>query len=228
VAVYAEFVLSAASPAQLPGDGLPEVALVGRSNVGKSSLINALVQNRKLARTSNTPGRTQTLNYYRIWPEGKPRFGDADSAPAGADRFSLTGTAREAALRAGAFYLVDMPGYGFARVSESQRQKWGRLIENYLVKRGSLCGVVQVVDLRHPPSKDDVAMREWLRHNGRSGPCVATKADKVGRSQWPRHLKVIAQDLALVPVSEPLILFSAESGVGREEVWRWLIEQVKH
>lgn len=227
MAVFAEFVLSAASPAQFPGDGLPELALVGRSNVGKSSLINALVQNRKLARTSNTPGRTQTLNYYRIWPEGKPKFGEAGPQPAGPDRFALTGTAREAALKAGAFYLVDMPGYGFARVSEAQRQQWGRLIETYLQKRGPLCGVVQVVDLRHPPSKDDVAMREWLRHHDRSGLCVATKADKVGRSQWPRHLKVIAQDLGLAPEAEPLVLFSAETGAGRDDVWRWIIEKVK-
>ncbi|MBP2019145.1 GTP-binding protein [Symbiobacterium terraclitae] len=227
MAVFAEFVLSVASPAQLPGDGLPELALVGRSNVGKSSLINALVQNRKLARTSNTPGRTQTLNYYRIWPEGKPRFGEAVPRPPGPDRFALTGTAREAALKAGAFYLVDMPGYGFARVSEAQRRQWGQLIENYLLKRETLRGVVQVVDLRHPPSKDDVAMREWLRHHGRTALCVATKADKVGRPLWPRHLKVIAQDLALDPGAEPLIVFSAETGAGREEVWRWIIEKMK-
>jgi len=120
-----------------------------------------------------------------------------------------------------------MPGYGFARVSEVQRRQWGRLIETYLQKRESLRGVVQVVDLRHPPSKDDTAMREWLRHHGRSGLCVATKADKVGRPLWPRHLKVIAQDLALAPEIEPLVPFSAETGIGRAEVWRWIVDRVK-
>ncbi|MEW8978448.1 MAG: ribosome biogenesis GTP-binding protein YihA/YsxC [Symbiobacterium sp.] len=197
MAVFAEFVLSAASPGQFPADGLPEIALVGRSNVGKSSLINTLAQNRKLARTSNTPGRTQTLNYYRIWPEGRQR--------------------------GGAFYLVDMPGYGYARVSEAQRRQWARLIEGYLLTRETLRGVVQVVDIRHPPSRDDIAMREWLRHHGRAALCVATKADKVGRSAWPRHLQVIAQDLTLAPEVEPLVLFSAETGAGRDEVWRWIM-----
>lgn len=204
--VHAEFALSAAAPAQFPEDGLPEVALVGRSNVGKSSLINALVQNRKLARTSNTPGRTQTLNFYRIWPEGKPR---PDGAP-----------------RAGAFYLVDMPGYGFARVSEAQRRQWARLIEGYLLGRGTLRAIVQVVDLRHPPTRDDITMREWLRHHRLASLCVATKADKIGRTAWARHLQVIARELGVGGAEEPLILFSAETGAGREDVWRWITKHL--
>jgi len=227
--VYAEFVLSAASPNQFPADELPEIALVGRSNVGKSSLINTLVQMRKLARTSNTPGRTQTLNFYRIWPEGKPRFGDPDAKEEAGDRFTLTGSAREAAHQTGAFYIVDMPGYGYARVSEGQRRQWGKLIEGYLQKQPTLRGVVQVVDLRHPPSKDDINMRDWLRHFGKAGLCVATKADKVGRTLWPKQLKEIRQGLGLSAsaAGEPVILFSAEQGIGRDEVWCWMGEQLK-
>lgn len=228
MALYAEFVLSAASPSQFPKDELPEVALVGRSNVGKSSLINAVMKMNKLARTSNTPGRTQTLNFYRIWPEGRPRFGDPQAPEEKADRFTLTGSAREAAHQSGAFYIVDMPGYGYAKVSESQRRQWQGLIERYLLERPTLRGVAQVVDLRHPPSKDDQAMWEWLRHHGRTRICVATKADKVGRSAWPAHLKEVRQGLALSPGSaaEPLVLFSAEAGLGRDEVWRWMTEVV--
>ena len=209
--VHAEFVLSAVAPDQFPQDGLPEVALVGRSNVGKSSLINALVQNRRLARTSNTPGRTQALNFYRIWPQGKAR---PDGPPQ---------TAREA----GAFYLVDMPGYGFARVSEAQRREWPRLIEGYLLTRGSLRGVLQIVDLRHPPTRDDVTMREWIRHHRLPSLCVATKADKIGRTAWPRHRQVIARELGLDGDGEPLVLFSAETGLGRDDVWRWIREHVQ-
>ena len=224
--VHAEFVLSADAPSQFPADELPEVALVGRSNVGKSSLINALVQNRKLARTSNTPGRTQTLNFYRIWPQGKPRLAAAPPAGAGPDRFTLTGGALQAARESGAFYLVDMPGYGFARVSEAQRRQWARLIEGYLLTRGVLRGILQVVDLRHPPSRDDITMREWIRHHRLPSLCVATKADKIGRTAWRRHLKVIARDLGVGGDAEPLILFSAETGAGREDVWRWVTEQL--
>jgi len=224
--VHAEFVLSAAAPGQFPGDGLPEVALVGRSNVGKSSLINTLVQNRKLAKTSNTPGRTQTLNFYRIWPRGKPRLEGVPPAAAAGSRGTLTGPLLQAARESGAFYLVDMPGYGFARVSEAQRRQWARLIEGYLLSRGTLRGIVQVVDLRHPPTRDDITMREWLRHHRLPSLCVATKADKIGRTAWPRHRQVTARELGLGGEAEPLILFSAETGLGRDEVWRWITEQL--
>lgn len=218
--VFSEFVLSAAAPRQFPVDGLPEIALVGRSNVGKSSMLNSLLRMQKLARTSNTPGRTQTLNFYRIWPEGKPKFGDPKD-PDDADRFSLKGTALEAARATGAFYFVDMPGYGYARVSESQKQSWRKLIEHYLLTREGMRGVIQVVDLRHPPSKDDIAMWDWLRHYGRHRVCLATKADKVPRTQRPAHLKQVSQDLGLA--GETLLLFSAEEGLGREDLWAWVV-----
>lgn len=192
--VHAEFVTSVASPAQLPADGLPELALVGRSNVGKSSLINSLLGRPRLARTSNTPGRTQLLNFFRVSVgEDGPRF-----------------------------YLVDAPGYGFARVSREMRARWAKLIEGYLASRHTLRGVIQVVDFRHPPTADDGAMYDWLRHHGLARMVVATKVDKVGRSQWPAHQKQVRATLALGD-GEPVVFYSSETGLGREELWHWVL-----
>ncbi|MCG0239632.1 MAG: ribosome biogenesis GTP-binding protein YihA/YsxC [Firmicutes bacterium] len=195
--VPAEFVISAVRPDQFPTDGLAEVALVGRSNVGKSSLINTLVGRKNLARTSNEPGRTQTLNFYRVMPPGQPRF-----------------------------YLVDLPGYGYAKVSRAMRQQWARLIEGYLRERASLVAVVQIVDFRHPPTADDQQMWDWLRYYGKSRLLVATKADKVGRSQWPQHEQTVRRTLRL-QAGEPLVVFSAETGHNRDAVWGWLLEQLR-
>lgn len=229
-----EFVISAAAARQFLTDSLPEIGLVGRSNVGKSSMLNSLLRSPKLARTSNTPGRTQTLNFYRIWPEGKPNFG-APEIPEGGDRFSLRGAAREAAVATHAFYFVDMPGYGYAKVSESQRQSWRKLIEHYLLTRENLKAVIQLVDLRHPPSRDDIAMYEWLRHYGRVRLVLATKADKVPKTQRIGNLKTIAQDLGMRGITapdpsnaatgamEPLLMYSAEEGLGREQLWDWVL-----
>lgn len=234
MALFAEFVLSAAAPRQFPGDNLPEIALVGRSNVGKSSMINSLLRMNKLARTSNTPGRTQTLNFYRVWPEGKPKLGDP-ADPHDPDRFTLKGSALEAAQVGGAFYFVDMPGYGYARVSESQKLAWRKLIEHYLMTRPTLKAVIQIVDLRHPPSKEDIAMWDWLRYYGRVRLCLATKADKVPKTQRPAHLKQIAQDLGLRSIAapnpdgpitneqEPILVYSAEEGLGRDQLWPWIV-----
>lgn len=231
---FAEFVISAAKPAQFAADGLPEFALVGRSNVGKSSLINALIGRHKLARTSSHPGRTQTLNFYRIWPEGRPRFGDPKAPPeAGADQFWLQGTAQEAAVQTGAFYMVDMPGYGYARVSHGERGAWRKLIETYLSSQAQLRAVMQIVDLRHPPSKDDIDMWNWLRHYGKRRLVVATKADKVPRTKWPAHLKIVATTLGIpraaapaaggAPDEEFILPFSAETKTGTEQLWQWLL-----
>lgn len=239
MSLFAEFVLSAVSDRQFPVDGLPEIALAGRSNVGKSSMLNNLLRKNKLARTSNTPGRTQTLNYYRIWPEGRPNFGDPGAPPEGTDRFSLRGSALEAAQSAGAFYFVDMPGYGYAKVSETQRRSWQKLIEHYLLTRTQLRAVIQVVDLRHPPSKDDVAMADWLRHYEKVRLCLATKADKVSRGQRAAHLKEIVRGLGMSATVgptidtasrsdvDPILMYSAEEGIGRDELWPWVLAAVR-
>jgi GTP-binding protein len=190
----AEFIISAVGPDQYPTDALPEIALAGRSNVGKSSLINRLINRKNLARTSSQPGKTQTLNYYRI-------------------------TGPEASL-----YFVDVPGYGYAKVSMSLRQQWGRMIERYLMEREALKLVILIVDLRHPPSKDDIAMYDWLAHYDKPICIVATKADKVPKSKWQKHLKVIRETL-MVRGGHPIVLFSSETGLGKDELWKLLVEK---
>lgn len=182
----AEFIISAVGPKQYPEDGLPEIALAGRSNVGKSSLINSLIDRKNLARTSSKPGKTQTLNYYKI---------------------------------ENLFYFVDLPGYGFARVSKTEKAKWGKMIEEYLNKRETLQMVMQLVDLRHPPSVDDQAMYDWLQHFGVPTIVVATKADKISKGQWQKHLKIVKETLKLKP-NTPLHLYSSETKMGKEEVWK--------
>ncbi|CAM3083186.1 ribosome biogenesis GTP-binding protein YihA/YsxC [Paenibacillus sediminis] len=181
----AQFVISAVRPDQYPQDALPEIALAGRSNVGKSSLINRMINRKNLARTSSTPGKTQHLNYYLINDQ---------------------------------LYFVDLPGYGFAKVSKSQREAWGRMIENYLLNRETLKLVLLMIDLRHPPSKDDELMYDWLKHYEIPVCVVATKADKVPKSKWAKHSKIIREALALNS-SDPFILFSSEIGMGKDELW---------
>ncbi|WP_058302240.1 ribosome biogenesis GTP-binding protein YihA/YsxC [Gorillibacterium timonense] len=189
----AEFIISAVGPGQYPEDALPEIALAGRSNVGKSSLINRLISRKNLARTSSQPGKTQTLNYYRI------------------NDF---------------FYFVDVPGYGYAKVSRTERAAWGRFIERYLTDREPLRKVMLIIDVRHPPSKDDQAMYDWLRHNGLPIAVIATKADKIPRSQWQKNIKIVRETLGM-PKGDPVILFSAETGQGLDELWQLLDETVE-
>jgi GTP-binding protein len=181
----AEFVISAVGPSQYPEDALPEIALAGRSNVGKSSLINCLISRKNLARTSSQPGKTQTLNYYKVNQD---------------------------------LYFVDLPGYGYAKVSKTKREQWGKFIESYLMNRETLRLVMQLVDLRHPPSKDDQAMYEWLRHNDVPVLVVATKADKIPKSQWVKHLKIVRETLGMDKGVQPL-MFSSELGLGKDELW---------
>ncbi|MCI3923592.1 ribosome biogenesis GTP-binding protein YihA/YsxC [Paenibacillus sp. TRM 82003] len=187
-----EFVISAVKPEQYPEDGLPEIALAGRSNVGKSSLINRLIQRKNLARTSGQPGKTQTLNYYRI---------------------------------NGDMYFVDLPGYGFARVSMETRKQWGKMIETYLTKRQPLRAVLHLVDIRHEPSAEDVMMSDWLAHFGIQTCVVATKADKIPKGKRPSHVKVIREKLQLSK-DHPLIVFSSEEGLGKDELWQWIGTQL--
>ena len=181
----AEFVISAVGPGQYPDDALPEIALAGRSNVGKSSLINRMINRKNLARTSSTPGKTQHLNYYRINED---------------------------------LYFVDFPGYGYAKVSKTQRQAWGSMIENYLLERETLRLILLIIDLRHPPSKDDELMYDWLKHHDLPVCVVATKADKIPKSRWQKHMKIIREALVM-RAGDQLMLFSSEAGIGRDELW---------
>jgi GTP-binding protein len=183
-----EFVISAVSPSQYPQDALPEIALAGRSNVGKSSLINRMTGRKNLARTSSQPGKTQTLNYYRINDD---------------------------------LYFVDLPGYGYAKVSLEQRRKWGQFIERYLTNREPLKLLLLLVDSRHEPSKDDVLMYDWVRHIGLTLVVVATKADKLPRSQWQKRVKIVKETLGM-PKEDPVFLFSSETGMGKEELWSFI------
>ncbi|AVK96036.1 YihA family ribosome biogenesis GTP-binding protein [Lysinibacillus sphaericus] len=181
-----EMVISAVRPDQYPEDGLPEFALAGRSNVGKSSFINRMIGRKALARISSKPGKTQTLNFYKIEEQ---------------------------------LFFVDVPGYGYAKVSKTEREAWGKMIERYITGREELKAVVQIVDLRHPPTADDRMMYDFLKHY--SIPCIviATKADKIPKGKWDKHKKVVKETLDM-DKNDPLIVFSSEKGIGFEEAWR--------
>lgn len=170
---------------KLPDNQMPEFAFVGRSNVGKSSLINKLVNRKALARTSQQPGKTQTINYFRL----------NDS-----------------------FYFVDLPGYGYAKVSKELQAKWGKMIERYLLKSKQLKLIFQLVDIRHEPSAGDKQMHDWIAANKLPSIVLVTKADKVSRSQISKQLAMIRKELKL-KASDRLIACSKETGLGFDEVW---------
>ncbi len=177
------FVTSLPGLAPFEGQGLPEVALAGKSNVGKSSMINRLTGNNKLARTSSEPGKTRLINIYEI-------------------NESL--------------FLADLPGYGFARAPIEEKKKWGRMIEGFLAGSPNLKHVLQLVDIRHEPTKDDQMMVEYLRHYGLNFTVVATKSDKISRAVTARNIQAICRTLAVQPWE--VIPFSAESGAGRDRI----------
>jgi len=190
----AEMVISAVRPEQYPNEeGYAEFALAGRSNVGKSSFINKMIGRKSLARTSSKPGKTQTLNFYKI----------------------------EEAL-----YFVDVPGYGFAKVSKREREAWGQMIETYFTTREELSAVLLIVDLRHPPTKDDIAMYDFLKFHELPCIVVATKADKIPKGKWNKHISVMKKNLDLVK-SDEIILFSSESGMGKDQAWNALNKWIK-
>ncbi|MEH7442362.1 ribosome biogenesis GTP-binding protein YihA/YsxC [Bacillus sp. JJ1122] len=181
----AEIVISAVRPNQYPETTLPEFALAGRSNVGKSSFINKMLNRKSLARTSSKPGKTQTLNFYLINEM---------------------------------LHFVDVPGYGYAKVSKSEREAWGKMIETYITSREQLKAMLLIVDLRHPPSKDDVMMYDFLKHYDIPVIIIATKADKIPKSKWQKHLKITKETLDLDP-NDTIILFSSETGEGKDKAW---------
>ena len=178
----AEFIKSAFSRKDWPKDGRYEIAFLGRSNVGKSSLLNSLLQRRSLARTSNTPGRTQSINYFLI-----------------NDRF----------------YFVDLPGYGFAKVSKAMRAGWGEMAEDYLSERPELALCIQLIDSRHEPTKLDLQLNEWLVFHQREHLVVATKSDKLSANELNKQMRKIEKDL---PTSK-LLPYSSQTGKGRDAVW---------
>jgi GTP-binding protein len=180
----AEFVTSAAAPSQYPAEGLMEIAFAGRSNVGKSSLINILVNRKHLVKTSSTPGRTQTINFFDINQN---------------------------------FIFVDLPGYGYARVPEAIKKKWGPMIETYLSGRRTLKAVVVIMDIRRTPRKEEQNLLEWLEHHAIAKILVLTKADKLSKAKQDRQRAAHAETLG-VDV-DTLILFSAKSRLGKEDLW---------
>ena len=169
----------------IPENTMPEVAFAGKSNVGKSSLINALMNRKKYAKTSSQPGKTQTINFYNI--------NDA-------------------------MYLVDLPGYGYANANEAVKAKWGKMIEKYLTTSKVLKQVFLLIDIRHEPSANDRLMYDWIVSNGYKPVIVATKLDKLNRSQVPKHVKMVRQGLGLGK-EDILIPFSSETKQGLDELW---------
>lgn len=188
---------------RFPENGFPEFAFAGKSNVGKSSLINALMQRKSLARTSATPGKTQTINYYRVGM----RFPDED----------IEASDHE-------LYLVDLPGYGYTKAAETVRADWGKMVERYLHHTKMLKSVFLLVDIRHKPTADDRLMDEWIRSQGFRPVIIATKSDKLGKNDKAKALKLIRSTLDL-QMEDILIPFSAETKEGRDEICALLKEQ---
>ena len=173
-----------------PKNNFPEIAFAGKSNVGKSSLINALMNRKALARTSSSPGKTQTVNFYRV---------------------------------NGNFYYVDLPGYGYAKVSEEIKAKWGKMIERYLHTSEQLKAVFLLIDIRHEPSANDKLMYSWVREQGFKPIIIATKLDKINRSQVPKHIKILKESLNLEKDTK-VFPFSALNKQGKEEI----IEEIEN
>lgn len=170
---------------KIPDNIYPEVAFAGKSNVGKSSLINALMNRKSLARTSAQPGKTQTINFYNINK---------------------------------ALYIVDLPGYGYAKIAQKEKEKWGKMIENYLHVSKQLKAVFVLIDIRHEPSANDKVMYDWIVYNGYNPVVIATKLDKIKRSQVAKNVKIIKEGLQVKPGTS-IIPFSASTKQGRDEIW---------
>lgn len=185
----AEFIRSLPAYGNFPEKGLPQIAVVGKSNVGKSSLINCLTMRNKLAKTSSTPGKTRLINIFNI--------NDL-------------------------FHLVDLPGYGYAKVNKQEKFKWGEMMEAYFSLSQELVHVLHLIDIRHEPTKDDIQMNTYLRNFQIPFTVVATKSDKISKGQWQRHLAVIGRNVFVQPWE--IIPFSSEKRMGREEVLEKMYE----
>ncbi len=180
-----ELLITAAKKEQYPETTVPEIAFAGKSNVGKSSMINALLNRKSLARTSSQPGKTQTINFYNI--------NDI-------------------------LNFVDLPGYGYAKVSKSEKEKWGKMIETYLTSREQLKEVILLVDIRHEPNANDIQMYEWIKSFGYTGFVIATKADKISKGQRDKYISIIKKTLNIED-NNFIIPFSASEKVNVEKVW---------
>ncbi len=187
-----EFLISAASPKDFPANRLPEIAFAGKSNVGKSSVINRLLQRKNFARVGDKPGKTVHVNYFTLDQK---------------------------------CYLVDLPGYGFAKVSQSEKERWGKLMENYFAANRITLGIL-IVDYRHPPTNNDITMARWFLDSGCPFAVVANKMDKLKKSELEPNLQLIRQDLEL-PNSCPVIPFSAEKGDGRDALVKLIVNTVE-
>jgi GTP-binding protein len=188
----AEFITSAAGPEGYPRERLPEVAFMGRSNVGKSSLMNSLLGGRKLARTSSTPGRTQLINFFRV---------------------------------NGQFTFVDLPGYGYAKVPEHVRLKWGPMVENYLANREELVLSILVTDARHAPTANDIQLKSWLEHHEVPFVVVLTKTDRLSNNQLRTSLRDAAASLHMG--TEALFPYSSVTGRGADRLWRAITDRIQ-
>ncbi|SFJ15581.1 GTP-binding protein [Halobacillus dabanensis] len=189
----ADIVISAASKKQYPKEPIPEIALAGRSNVGKSSFINRMIQRKNLARTSSKPGKTQTLNFYIINEK---------------------------------FHFVDVPGYGYAKVSKKERAKWGEMMGEYFAEREQLRATALIIDVRHKPTEDDQMMYDYLKHFELPVMVIATKLDKIKKGQRKKQLKMI-YDVLEMEEEDTLIPFSAETGEGKDVAWRTMLSHLK-
>ncbi len=178
---------------KLPRNDKIEIAFAGKSNVGKSSLINGLLNRKALARTSGTPGKTQTINFYNVNEE---------------------------------FYFVDLPGYGYAKVSVKEREQWGKMIEKYLNNSEKLVMVFLLVDIRHEPSANDKMMYDWIVQSGFSPVIIATKLDKIKRSQVQKNLSIIRKQLGM-DSNDIMFAFSAQTKQGRDEIWEFIESQME-
>lgn len=188
----AELLITAGNKSQYPEEGPLEVAFAGRSNVGKSSLINTLVNRKNLARTSGQPGKTQTVNFYEINDD---------------------------------FRLIDLPGYGYAKTSKSNRERWSVMIEEYFKVRQSLIEVILLLDIRHEPGDHDKMMYDWIKRCGFNGIIIATKADKISRGNWQKHINIIAKKLG-VEDKDFIIPFSASKKTNKDKVWKTIEELI--